>query len=210
MCLRNKSLYFYGDSTLRQWLEFLVGNLGPTMKLQRAGKSAKVIGPLYGVDTVHNITLTFRHHDFPIRNNWLNFHDVKFTVNELDGLPGGPSTVVVLNFWAHFTTNSVNYFASRMGHIQAAVRRLQLRGPSPSPVFFKSANTRADGSKGLFLADAYVHELDRVMRTIFSGMPNVTIIDAWDMTLSHRSGYRLHPVRSVVREEIKMLLNFLC
>ncbi|XP_038066953.1 NXPE family member 3-like [Patiria miniata] len=209
-CLRNKRLYFYGDSTLRQWLEFLARSLGPTMKLQRAGKSAKIIGPLYAIDKVHNVTLTFRHHDFPIRNNWLNFHDVKFTVNELDALPGGPNTVVLFTFWAHFTTNSVNYFANRMGHIQAAVRRLQQRGPSPSQVFFKSANTRADGSKGLALADFFVLEIDQIMRTIFSEMPNVTIIDAWGMTLSHRTGYRLHPVALVLREEIKMFLNFLC
>ncbi|XP_038050542.1 NXPE family member 3-like [Patiria miniata] len=210
-CLRNKRLYFYGDSTLRQWMLFLARSLGKTMKLQRARrKSAKIIGPLYAIDKVHNITLTFRHHDFPIRNNWLNFHDVKFTVNELDALPGGPNTVVLFTFWAHFTTNSVDYFANRMGHIQAAVKRLQQRGRSPTPVFFKSANTRADGSKGLALADSFILILDEIMRTIFSDMPNVTIIDAWGMTLSHRTGYRLHPVDLVLREEIKMFLNFLC
>ena len=118
--------------------------------------------------------------------------------------------VVVIAFGAHFTTTSIGYFKSRMEHIKAAVERLQKRGSSPSPVFVKSMNTRNDGRYTLEMPDFYSYEIDQVTRALFIGMPNVTIIDAWDMTLSHRTGYAIHPSDLVIKEEIKMFVNFLC
>ena len=206
-CLRNRSLYFYGDSTIRQWFEYLVTHLGNSMKEERTKAAAK-IGPRRGRDTVNNITLFYRHHEYPIRNSWTNVSDIKFTVNEVDALPGGKDTIVVFTLWAHFTPTNLTYYQSRLENIKAAISRLVQRGDGVSPVFFKSANTRGDTS--VDYSDWYAYELDQTMRAIFTGVPYVTIIDVWDMTVSHRSGYRIHPKSEVIREEVKMFLNFIC
>ncbi|XP_038058819.1 NXPE family member 3-like [Patiria miniata] len=208
-CLRNKRLYFYGDSTLRQWFLYLISNLGETMKEDQINTTALAkMGPRRARDPTHNITLLFRHHEYPIRNIWANVRDIKFTVNEIDGLPGGADTVVALTMWAHFTTNNLTYYQSRLERVRDAIARLHKRGTGTSPVFFKSANTR--GYYTMDLSDLYAYDLDQTLRAVFKGVPDVTIIDVWDMTLSHRTGYHIHPVQEVIKEEIKMFLNFIC
>ena len=208
-CLRNKRLYFYGDSTIRQWFIYLVANLGSSMKEAKINStSANRAGLRRARDTVNNITLFFRHHEYPILNEWINVSDIKFTVNELDALPGGKDTVVLFTLFAHFTSTNLTYYQSRLENIKAAISRLEQRGEGVSPVFFKSANTR--GVSIVDYSDLYAYELDQTMRAIFTGVPHVTIIDTWDMTVSHRSGYRIHPINDVIREEVQTLLSFIC
>ncbi|XP_038074026.1 NXPE family member 3-like [Patiria miniata] len=207
-CLSNRSLYFYGDSTLRQWFEYLATNLGKTMKEEAMGASNPKVGPRRARDTQHNITMFFRLHEYPIRSGWVNVTDIKFTVSEIDGLEGGADTVVAFALWAHFTPTNLTYYRSRLEHIRDALARLQKRGTGTSPIFFKSANTM--NSFSVENNDLFAYDLDQMMRAVFADVPDVAIIDVWDMTLSHRSGYHIHPVKDVIREEVKMFLNFLC
>ncbi|XP_022093748.1 NXPE family member 3-like [Acanthaster planci] len=208
-CLRNKRLYFYGDSTIRQWFEYLVAHLGDSMKEERITSiTVSKVGLRRGWDATHNITLFFRHHEYPIRNSWIDVANIKFTVNEIDGLPGGADTVVALTMFAHFTHTNLTYYQSRLERVRDAIGRLQRRGAGTSPVFIKSANTGNPISADT--SDLYAYDLDQTMRAVFADSPDVTILDVWDMTLSHRSGYNIHPVEAVVREESKMFLNFLC
>ncbi|XP_038049768.1 NXPE family member 3-like [Patiria miniata] len=172
------------------------------------GVGSPNVGPRRARDTQHNITMFFRFHEYPIRSGWVNVTDIKFTVSEIDGLEGGADTVVAFTLWAHFIPTNLTYYRSRLEHIRDALARLQKRGTGTSPVFFKSANTR--NSVSTDTSDLYAYDLDQTMRAVFADVPDVTVIDVWDMTLSHRSGYRLHPVKDVIREEVKMYLNFLC
>ncbi len=41
-----------------------------------------------------------------------------------------------------------------------------------------------------------------MMRDIMSGMKNVSIIDVWDMTVGHHSGFNIHPKPSVIAQEL--------
>ncbi|XP_022102713.1 LOW QUALITY PROTEIN: NXPE family member 3-like [Acanthaster planci] len=204
-CLQDHSLFFYGDSTLRQWFEYLSLRLGPTMMEQSC--TSKLVGPRFVHDVVHNISMTFRIHGYPIRSIWLRVKDIAYTANEIDALPGGPDTVVVLTLWAHFTPTSLQFYRDRWRAIKAALQRLQMRAPG-ALVVIKSANTREQ--QGIDMSNWYAMELDKVMREELALEQGVAIIDVWDMTLSHSTGYNIHPSESIVAQEMKMFLSFLC
>ncbi|XP_022092210.1 NXPE family member 3-like [Acanthaster planci] len=209
-CLRNKHLFFIGDSTIRQWFWYLVSHTGQTMKEHITSTEAGV-RRVYGhaFDNAHNITLDFRFHDYPLIGDWISTSVIYSAVDLIDSLPGGRDTVLGFTMCAHFTFTNLTYYLSRLEPIRDAIVRLQTRGTGKATVIIKSANT---GTLQVTPVNTELlcYDLDLTMRAFFREVPNVTIIDVWDMTLSHRGGYNIHPSKLVVGEEVNLFLNFVC
>ncbi|XP_022094159.1 NXPE family member 3-like [Acanthaster planci] len=209
-CLRNKHLFFIGDSTIRQWFLYLVSHLGQNMTEYKIWTKEDVIQMhRHAFDKVHNITLDFRFHYYPILGNWLNTTTIYSAIDLIDSLPGGRDTVLGFTMWAHFTYTNLTYYLSRLEPIRDAMIRLQERSAGKATVIIKSANT------GILpytpeITELLSYDLDQMMRAFFAEIPGVTVIDVWDMTVSPRGEYDVHPCELVIREEIKMVLNFIC
>ncbi|XP_072048641.1 NXPE family member 3-like [Amphiura filiformis] len=201
-CLQNKTLHFWGDSTLRQWYEYLVAVLPFN---ETKGTNVK-FGPHVAVNEVNNVTLHYRHHGYPIRSLWTPVVDIYYVPNLIDAIRDTGDDIV-LSLWAHFTATSLNYYQNRWEAIKQSILRLKTRKPG-TRVIIKSANTREKTS--LDHDSWYAWELDKLMRKIIYGVSDVTIIDVWDMTVGHRTGYEIHPAREVISQEIGMLLSFIC
>ncbi|XP_072049347.1 NXPE family member 3-like [Amphiura filiformis] len=204
-CLSNRNMYFLGDSTLRQWMIYLTDNiLNNTIKKSTGNK---YIGPHFGVDKKHNITLLYRFHGLPVRVPMLvNMTDLQYIPNIIDNMRGGPNVVVVLSLWAHFTSSTIDFYRHRWQAIKLSLLKFVTRYPR-TKIFVKSANTR---EPKFDLSNWYAWELDQVMRQELSSLNFVTIIDTWDMTIGHHTGYNVHPANGVVSQEISMWLSFLC
>lgn len=206
-CLRNKMIYMYGDSTVRQWFEYLVA-LAPDLKEFNL-HSPKNVGPFMAVDSTHNILLKYRCHGPPIRFSTVLSSELRYISNELDGLSGGPNTVVVLSIWAHFSTFPVGVYIRRLRHIRRAVLRLLDRAPG-TMVVIRTANLQAlDQDVTLYNGDWFSLQLDQVLRTMFKGL-NVLMVDAWQMTQAHHLPHALHPPPAIVKNMIDMLLSYVC
>ncbi|XP_023192381.1 NXPE family member 3 isoform X2 [Xiphophorus maculatus] len=206
-CLRNRVINMYGDSTVRQWFEYLI-TLVPEMKEINL-HSPKNVGPFMAVDTTHNILLKYRCHGPPIRFSTVLSSELRYIFNELDGLSGGPNTVVVLSIWAHFSTFPVEVYIRRLRHIRRALLRLLGRAPE-TLVVIRSANLQAlDEEVSLYNSDWYSLQLDTVLKAMFRGM-DVLMVDAWEMSLAHHLPHALHPPRAIVQNMIDMLLSYVC
>ncbi|XP_029980769.1 NXPE family member 3 isoform X2 [Sphaeramia orbicularis] len=206
-CLRNKVIYMYGDSTVRQWFEYLI-TFVPELKEFNL-HSPKNVGPFMAVDSTHNILVKYRCHGPPIRFTTVTSSELRYISNELDGLAGGPNTVVVLSIWAHFSTFPVEVYIRRLRHIRRAVLRLLDRAPG-TLVVLRSANLQAlDQEVSLYNSDWYSLQLDAVLRAMFKGL-NVLLVDAWQMTVAHHLPHALHPPPIIVKNMINMLLSYVC
>ncbi|XP_039861292.1 NXPE family member 3 isoform X2 [Simochromis diagramma] len=206
-CLKNKVINMYGDSTVRQWFEYLIGFV-PELKEFNLYNPKKV-GPLMAVDSTHNILLKYRCHGPPIRFSTVMSSELRYVSNELDGLSGGPNVVVVLSIWSHFSTFPVDIYIRRLRHIRQALVRLIDRAPG-TLIVIRSANLQAlDQEVSLYNSDWYSQQLDQVLRTMFKGL-NVLVVDAWQMTLAHHLPHALHPPPPIVKQMIDMLLSYIC
>lgn len=206
-CLRNKMIYMYGDSTVRQWFEYLIA-LVPDLKEFNL-HSPKNVGPFMAVDSAHNILLKYRCHGPPIRFSTVLSSELRYVSNELDGLSGGPNTVVVLSVWAHFSTFPVEVYIRRLRHIRRAVLRLLDRAPGTT-VVIRTANLQAlDQDVSLYNSDWFSLQLDQVLRAMFKGL-NVLMVDAWQMTQAHPLPHALHPPPAIVKNMINLLLSHVC
>ncbi|XP_071775808.1 NXPE family member 3 isoform X2 [Centroberyx gerrardi] len=206
-CLRGKVINMYGDSTVRQWFEYLNAFV-PELKEFNL-YSPKNVGPFMAVDSTHNILLKYRCHGPPIRFSTVTSSELRYVPNELDGLPGGPDTVVVLSVWAHFSTFPVEVYIRRLRHIRRALVRLLDRAPG-TLVVIRSANFQAlDQEVSLYNSDWYSLQLDGVLRAMFKGL-DVLLVDAWEMTLAHHLPHALHPPPTIVKNMIDVFLSYLC
>uniref|UniRef100_UPI0037E8D038 NXPE family member 3 isoform X2 n=1 Tax=Semicossyphus pulcher TaxID=241346 RepID=UPI0037E8D038 len=206
-CLRNKVINMYGDSTVRQWFEYLIA-LVPELKEFNL-HSPKNVGPFMAVDSTHNILLKYRCHGPPIRFSTVTASELRYVSNELDGLAGGSDTIVVLSIWAHFSTFPVEVYIRRLRHIRRAVLRLLDRAPGTT-VVIRSANLQAlDQEVSLFNSDWFSLQLDEVLRAMFKGL-NVQLVDAWQMSSAHHLPHALHPPPVIVKNMIDVLLSHVC
>ncbi|KAK2839951.1 hypothetical protein Q5P01_013691 [Channa striata] len=206
-CLRNKVINMYGDSTVRQWFEYLIATV-PELKEFNL-HSPKNVGPFMAVDSSHNILLKYRCHGPPIRFTTVLSSEMRYISNELDGLSGGPDTVVVLSIWAHFSTFPVEVYIRRLRHIRRAVVHLLDRAPG-TLIVIRSANLQAlDQEVSLYNSDWFSVQLDKVLRAMFKGM-DVLLVDAWQMSLAHHLPHALHPPPPIIKNMIDMFLSYVC
>ncbi|KAJ8337812.1 hypothetical protein SKAU_G00367780 [Synaphobranchus kaupii] len=202
-CLKNKEVHMMGDSTMRQWFEYLESAV-PTLKRLNLHTSA-MSGPLQAIDPQSNTIMHWRAHGIPIRTEKTPIADLHYIGRELEGIAGGEHTVIVFTIWAHFTTYPVAIYIRRLATIRRAVRALLLRAPR-TLVAIKSANT---GYKDVYGSDWLSWQLDLILRAMFRNVP-VVFIDAWQMTSCHYSPDNIHPPKSVVMNEVDLLLSFVC
>ncbi|XP_076142710.1 NXPE family member 3-like [Alosa pseudoharengus] len=203
-CMKDKHILMMGDSTLRQWFEYLLQTV-PTLKKLNFFTSHKS-GPFEAVDVTRNILLEWRAHGLPLRTDKTPRADLHYIANELERLPGGEHTVVVFTIWAHFTTHPLSTYIRRLSSIRRAVVSLLRRSFSRTLVVIKSANT---GYKDVYGSDWLSWQLDHVLRAMFRNLP-VVILDVWQMTSCHYAPDNIHPPIVVVSNEVELFLSFVC
>ncbi|KAL8173390.1 UNVERIFIED_CONTAM: hypothetical protein K2H54_048136 [Gekko kuhli] len=202
-CLRGKIVHMMGDSTLRQWWEFLVAFIPSLKRIDHHVTYQS--GPLLAVEPDMGLMLWWRAHGIPLRTAKTKMADLHYVANELDALGGGPDVVVVFTLWAHFTTFPLELYVRRLHGVREAVARLLARSPSTT-VVVKTANT---GYKSVYGSDWLSMQLDSIFRAMFAGLP-VAIVDAWAMTACHYLPDSIHPGRVIVRNEVDSFLSFVC
>ncbi|KAM9846143.1 NXPE family member 3-like [Aulostomus maculatus] len=206
-CLEDKTVHLYGDSTIRQWFEYLTSVKHDLKEFDL--HSLKQAGPFMALDFANNILLTFRCHGPPIRFHSVPIRELRYIANELDGLSGGENTVVVIGIWSHFSTFTTEVYIHRLQSIRRAVLRLLQRAPA-TRVILRTANLKAlTLTDSLTKSDWYSFQQYRVLRAIFKGL-NVHLIDAWEMTLAHHLPHNLHPQPPIIKNMIDVLLSFIC
>lgn len=202
-CLAGRIVYMMGDSTLRQWWEYLRDTV-PSLKPVDLHATYQV-GPLMAVETTRGTVLHWRAHSWPLRSLRTPVASLHSVARELHDLAGGPYTVVVLGMGAHFTTFPPSIFARRLAGIRAAVKALLDREPS-TLVVIKLANT---GYKSVYGSDWLTLQMNRFLRAAFVGL-RVAFVDAWEMTSSLAVPDDIHPRKLIVRNEVELFLSFIC
>ncbi|XP_060785546.1 NXPE family member 3-like isoform X1 [Neoarius graeffei] len=205
-CLRGKAVYMFGDSTVRQWFEYLsaVPNLQQVIPYR-----PKKTGPFMAEDKRNNILVSYRCHGPPIRFGTVPSSQLRYVANELDKIQGGPDTVVLVSVWSHFSTYPVEIYIRRLRHIRRAVVRLLNREPA-TLVVIRTANLQEIYSESsLFNSDWFSLQRDVVLRAMFRGL-RVQLLDAWEMTLAHHLPHDIHPPHSIIKNMIDLILTYIC
>ncbi|XP_043936349.1 NXPE family member 4-like [Protopterus annectens] len=205
-CLKGKKIYSIGDSTSRQWWEYLVNQV-PSFNVVHKGKLERTDQHL-AVEFTHNILLQWRPHGTPWETGErYNFLNLQPTANQINSIFGGNEFVIILSLGAHFTPFPLKPYIERLVNIKTALKRLLARNPG-TKVIVKSTNTREVSSDLLFRSDWLTFQQNRAMKEVFKGL-TIGFIDAWDVTVAYGS-WAAHPSHHIIQNEVDLLLSYIC
>uniref|UniRef100_A0A8C5G1N0 NXPE family member 3-like n=1 Tax=Gouania willdenowi TaxID=441366 RepID=A0A8C5G1N0_GOUWI len=207
-CLKGKVVHMYGDSTIRQFFDYLNKALPNTKIINRQNLAR--CGPFKAEDRKNNILVTYRCHGPPIRFLNVPIQDLCYIANELDSVSGGASTVVLIGVWIHFTSFPLKIYIRRLMSIRSAVRRLLARAPD-TIVVIKTGTPQELRTlfDALTMSEWFSLKHDKVLRALFKGM-NVHLVDAWEMVLAHQLPHKIHPEPPIIKNMINVLLSYTC
>ncbi|XP_077316088.1 NXPE family member 1-like [Lithobates pipiens] len=205
-CLSGKIIYLMGDSTLRQWIEYIPEHLKylKFFHLQGNGWHRTYMA----IDQTNNIFILWKKHGHPfVTLSFFNTRDYADVPHQIDQIGGTSDTVVVITLGQHFRPFPVSLFIKRLFNVRKAIENLFLRSPN-TKVIIKSENIREINLDVERFSDFHGYIQYLLVKDIFSGL-NVGMIDAWDMTIAFNS-FNVHPPEIVIKNQINMFLSFLC
>ncbi|KAJ0056866.1 hypothetical protein NL108_000652, partial [Boleophthalmus pectinirostris] len=206
-CLKGKQLHLFGDSTIRQYYLYITKTVP---NLQTFDKhSSPQSGPFLAVDYINDIVMTFRCHGPPLRFGYVPVSQLRYVANELDGVTGGPNTVVVIGIWSHFSTFPMEVYYQRIMTIRKAALRLLNRAPD-TKIIIRSANMKdLTLFESLTNSDWYSLKRDKLLRAVFRDT-GVFLLDAWEMAQAHYLPHNLHPQPEIIKQMIDGVLSYTC
>ncbi|KAM8930650.1 NXPE family member 1-like [Pelodytes ibericus] len=205
-CLSGKLIYLMGDSTLRQWFEHFVKHVKSLKLFNLPGKGLHKT--FLAVDVKRNTYVQWKKHGHPfVSSAAYSVKDCAFVSSEIDKLPGSPDTVIAITLGQHFRGFPVSLYIRRLLNVRKAIERLFERGPE-SKVIIKLENTRDISTDVERISDFHGFVQCLIVKHVFKGL-NVGIIDAWDMTVAFSSN-NLHPPDTVIKNQVNMLLAYIC
>ncbi|XP_053547165.1 NXPE family member 1-like [Bombina bombina] len=205
-CLSRKMIYLMGDSTIRQWIEFIPAVM-PNVKffdLHGFGWQKELLA----LDLERNMYIMWKKHGHPfVTQSFFTVKNHAYIAQDIDRVAGGSSTVIVIALGQHFRPFPLIVFIRRLLSVRNAIVRLFHRSPD-TKVIIKSENTRDVNADVEIFSDFHGYVQYLLMKDIFQGL-NVGVIDAWDMTTAFGS-FNVHPPTDVIRNQINMFLTYIC
>ena len=200
-CLRNKKVYFLGDSTLLQWHTYLVDIFNA--EKYTWGHLVKSF----------NITLKFNFHKITIHRSWTNWEgQYRYEADVIDGIRHDCNFIVILGPAFHYAQWSKDALIERLVHLRAAIFRLHERCPNV-PVIIKTPHPYYQAWHGELISiatsDYLVFEIRRLILQIFDET-DVFVVDAWDMNLAYPAQNVVHMPEGAVQAELSMFLSYTC
>uniref|UniRef100_H0X929 Neurexophilin and PC-esterase domain family member 4 n=3 Tax=Otolemur garnettii TaxID=30611 RepID=H0X929_OTOGA len=205
-CLRGKFIYLMGDSTVRQWMEYFKTSI-QTLKPVDLHESGKLKHQL-AVDLDRNIIIQWQKHGYPlIGSTTYSVKEIEYIARAIDRTGGDKNTIIVISLGQHFRPYPIDVFIRRVLNVHKAVQRLLLRSPD-TMVIIKLENIREMDSDVERFGDFHGYIQYLTIKDIFQDL-NVGIIDAWDITIAYGTN-NVHPPEYVVRNQVNILLNYIC
>ncbi|XP_045653483.1 NXPE family member 4 [Ursus americanus] len=205
-CLRGKFIYLMGDSTIRQWMEYFKNSIS-TLKSVDLHESGKLQHQL-AVDVDENIHIQWQKHGYPLIGSLTySVKEIEYIARVIDRTGGGKNTVIVISLGQHFRPFPIGVFIRRTLNVHKAIQRLLLRSPD-TMVIIKAENIRELHSDVERFSDFHGYVQYLAIKDIFQDL-NVGLIDAWDLTIAYGTN-NVHPSQSVVRNQVSILLNYIC
>ncbi|XP_069803890.1 NXPE family member 1-like [Dendropsophus ebraccatus] len=204
-CFKNKFIFIFGDSTLRQWMYYFQKYIPlVSFNLYEDNWSRQLLF----LDVTNNLKISWKRHSLPfISSSYQSWKEERTIAQEINLIRGDGRTVIVLNIGVHFRAYPIYYFIRRLYNIRRAIERLFLRSPD-TKVIIKTENTSPMLINFETMSDfhAAVHYV--ILEIVFKDL-NVGFVNGWDMTNAFDTN-EVHPPEKVIGSEVKMLMTYIC
>ncbi|XP_060588706.1 NXPE family member 3-like [Ruditapes philippinarum] len=215
-CFRNKTLLFWGDSTLYQWYTYLknkfLAGIEATCTLGQGWHRYQRCN-FYK----YNMTIIFLGHNIPLcgfkmKNLYTFFKSISFEKVIESESRNTDDLLLVLHLYAHIQLYKFEHFAAHISEIKKSLKRI-LKMKTNIKVFIKLPHAYRRFKEGLwkikrndFVGFIFTH----IMQTLFQGLlDKIIVLDQKDSTIAKRN-LDIHPSDTIVREMVLQFMSYAC
>ncbi|WAR17503.1 NXPE4-like protein, partial [Mya arenaria] len=210
-CIRHKSMYLLGDSTLRHWYEHYVLKILECKPTSEDWTKEKWHKPA----TCRNDKLNFSAGWFPhaqpfSAGNDENSYTLYSIARHIDDIPDNEEPLVVVHLFLHMVPYHHSVFQTKMELIRNSVVRLLRRNPN-AKVFIKAPHTYLNSPAGrVRLNDFFGYLYTNILYKIFRGFHDkIVFLNNRDSSESLRLEWN-HPPPYVVQAMVEQLFSYAC
>ncbi|KAL4223298.1 Neurexophilin [Mactra antiquata] len=203
-CLAGKTIYIIGDSTLRQYVNFI----GTRIVEIHSNASGKYLSLNY-FDKEHNMTLNFMKHEMPLHHPRIPANDIESIPQLLNDLAKEDISdlVVLVTYDSHFTAYPAYVYRHCQRELKKALKRLSIKNPS-AKLFVRSPHLMIDDSRW-FDTNIQLVNMD-ILKEEFDDMKDkVILLDTWEISVAHNSKH-IHFETEALISEMHQFLSFIC
>ncbi|KAL4232200.1 Neurexophilin [Mactra antiquata] len=210
-CLRGKTIVFLGDSTNRQYAEFIVQKiLGINRKFLQ--NKVGVHGQYHNFKnkyTKDNITVIYLKHEMPYHNRGFTKSGIISIPNLLDNYATQNISDLVLlaNYNSHYTAYPFSVYRDRQRALKEGYKRLSIANPK-AKLFLKTPHLVIDDRHWF---DPYRQLVNQqILRQEFADIRDkIVLLDTRTISVTHNIQL-LHPVGQAMLSQIVQFFAYIC
>ncbi|XP_071955484.1 NXPE family member 4-like [Antedon mediterranea] len=205
-CVKGKQLYFFGDSTTRQWNGGLLDLLG--LRKSNMTKYPNAKKTYHSSDVVN---LTFHFHPFTLGVTNSPYRIGRWEYEIMDNLDTRICNyIIMISPWAHYTQWVKERYIERLYLLRQTILRLRKRCPNTVFVIKTPKPRNHDtGTSLLYAGDKLIYDIRSFFLDVFKNI-GIHIIDVWDMNLAHPSKSTIHMPIRIIYQELYLFLSHVC
>ena len=210
-CIINKTMVFLGDSTVRQYANFLLSKMTslPLMDLKNLKSKNRTYHPEseFKGDGIHVI---YKKHELPFYHDHIPPNGITSIARELKTLSQtnilGKNLIVVINYNSHLQAFPPDQIRTRLKSIAQSLKEL-LNAKPDTTVFLKGPHVHSDDHRlGLRVAlvqkDLLVQEFQHLLHRI-------VYLDVWSISVAFNNE-QLHPTGATFRSQVQQFMSYIC
>ena len=201
VCLRNKRLVLYGDSTVRQWFKELKERFNCQLRSEEwSVKKWQRDSEAYC--SINNLTIYLFFHSLPgnFDDTKLQFHSIARHILQFSK---AQNTFVLVYLQNHFNAYQPEVFLDRLKHVHKSVKLIFQENPD-AKIYIK-------GGQSYWGSVSYMSDMFRSMLTneFEDVQDKTTYVDNMDMTTA-RLIKDSHPADDFIRYMVTQWLGYVC
>lgn len=211
-CLRNKTVILLGDSTVRQYAEFLIKEVlvtpGVNLKEFRDGRSSfhpQIVFKKFG------ITVIYKNHEMPLHGKEIYAKGITSIATEIEKLAknniSGTNLVVFAGYGSHLQAYPPERYRERIRNLVSPIKKLHKAKPK-AMVFIKGPHVYFLDKRWFDLRISLINK-DILFQEFEELQDKVVYLDLWSLTAAMEN-YALHPTDDILSLQMQQFLSYIC
>ena len=203
-CLSGQQIVIYGDSTSRQWYEYMRNYLNCT-QITETWKWKSWHKQSVCRNSNLNFTAQWIPHAQPFYSGrWESKDQTTHSISaDLNNISNSSKIVVVVHIFAHQSTFRSEIFQDRISSISRSARQLLNRNKDVI-ILVKGPHTFDQ------LRSYFYYQYRAIIKKEFKGIANrIVFMEQGDMTIAKKNE-EIHPEIDILKEAVRLLIGYIC
>lgn len=212
VCLRNKTVVFLGDSTVREYATFFLSKTIalPLIDLKNRKSKNRTYHPESEFEQ-YGVRIIYKKHELPFHHPHVPIDGITSLGTELTKIAhspiGGDDLIVLINYNSHMHAYPPDQIRIRLKRIATALEYLLNKKPT-AHIFIRGPHVHFNNARFFDLRVSLI-EKDIIYQEFKHLLDKIVYLDTWSITTAFNSE-DLHPRNNALNSQIQQFMAYIC